>query len=129
MSYNDILNGHLYDGKRVSDKLWLWKNFVDGKPEYWAFDNPYPVYMDNDDPQTLGAPCGYALLKPSRNGRQDISESAVLKEIDAALKKDNTEIQRLQAENESLKSAVKGEFICTKCGLRKTLGEQPKGDF
>ena len=50
-------------------KLWLWKNFVDGKQEYWAFDNLYPVHMDGGDPQTLGEPCGYALFKPSRNGR------------------------------------------------------------
>ena len=39
-------------------KLWLWKNFVDGKPEYLAFDNPFPVHMDCGDPQTLGEPCG-----------------------------------------------------------------------
>ena len=52
-------------------KLWLWKNFVDGKQEYWAFDNLYPINMNDDDPQTLGDPCGYALLKPSRNGRKD----------------------------------------------------------
>jgi hypothetical protein len=62
-------------------KLWLWKNFVDGKPEYWAFDNPFPVYMDGDDPQTLGEPCGYAIYKPSRNGRPDVSEVDVLRRI------------------------------------------------
>ena len=49
-------------------KLWLWKNFVDGRPEYWAFDNPYPTNLDNGDPQTLGQPCGYAIFKPSRDG-------------------------------------------------------------
>lgn len=53
----------------VPKKLWLWKNFSDGKQEYWAFDNPYPVYPDSDDPQTLGEPCGYALFKQSRAGR------------------------------------------------------------
>ena len=52
-------------------KLWLWKNFVDGKQEYWAFDNLYPINMNDDDPQTLGDPCGYALFKPSRNGRKE----------------------------------------------------------
>ena len=52
-------------------KLWLWKNFVDGKQEYWVFDNLYPINMNDDDPQTLGDPCGYALLKPSRKGRKD----------------------------------------------------------
>ena len=33
-------------------KLWLWENFVDGKPEYLAFDNPFPIHIDSDDPQT-----------------------------------------------------------------------------
>ena len=52
-------------------KLWLWKNFVDGKQEYWVFDNLYPININDGDPQTLGDPCGYALFKPSRNGRKD----------------------------------------------------------
>ena len=52
-------------------KLWLWKNFIDGRQEYWAFDNLYPININDDDPQTLGDPCGYALFKPSRNGRKD----------------------------------------------------------
>ena len=62
-------------------KLWLWKNFVDGKPEYWAFDNPYPTNLDNGDPQTLGQPCGYAILKPSRDGSNGRTEEQVLREI------------------------------------------------
>ncbi len=57
--------------KNLEPKLWLWKNFVDGRQEYWAFDNLYPINMNDDDPQTLGEPCGYALLKPSRNGRKE----------------------------------------------------------
>jgi len=65
-------------------KLWLWKNFVDGKPEYWAFDNPFPIGVDHDDPQTLGEPCGYAIFKPSRKGRTDVSEEEVLRRITAA---------------------------------------------
>lgn len=65
-------------------KLWLWKNFVDGKPEYWAFDNPFPVRMDCGDPQTLGEPCGYAIFKPSRVGRTDITEQQVLERIKRA---------------------------------------------
>ena len=65
--------------------LWLWKNFVDGKPEYWAFDNPFPAHMDGGDPQTLGEPCGYAIFKPSRRGRTDVSEGEVLRRIMAAL--------------------------------------------
>lgn len=65
-------------------KLWLWKNFVGGKPEYWAFDNPFPINLDNGDPQTLGEPCGYAIFKPSRAGRVDVSDAEVLRRIDAA---------------------------------------------
>ena len=65
-------------------KLWLWKNFVDGKPEYWAFDNPFPVHLDCCDPQTLGEPCGYAIFKPSRAGRSDVTEEQVLERINRA---------------------------------------------
>ena len=64
----------------VQGKLWLWRNHVDGRPEYWAFENPFPVH-DNGDPQTLGGPCGYALLKPSRNGRPDVSDEVVIRKI------------------------------------------------
>jgi hypothetical protein len=62
-------------------KLWLWKNFVDGRPEYWAFDNPFPIHLTDGDPQTLGEPCGYALFKPSRQGRTDVSEEEVLRRV------------------------------------------------
>ncbi len=58
-------------------KLWLWKNFVDGRPEYWAFDNAFPINMNDGDPQTVGEPCGYAWLKPSRQGRLDLSYEEV----------------------------------------------------
>lgn len=68
-------------------KLWLWRNFVDGRPEYWAFDNPFPVYLDSEDPQTLGEPCGYAIVKASRCGRFDVSEEEVIADIRAALAK------------------------------------------
>lgn len=68
----------------TDNKLWLWKNFVDGKPEYWAFDNPFPIHLDNGDPQTLGEPCGYAIFKPSRVGRTDVSEAQVLERIKRA---------------------------------------------
>ena len=61
--------------------LWLWKNCVEGRPEYWAFDNAFPVHLDGGDPQTLGEPCGYALFKPSRKGRHDISDAEVLRRI------------------------------------------------
>lgn len=62
-------------------KLWLWQNFVNGRPEYWAFDNPYPINLTDGDPQTLGEPCGYAIFKPSRQGRFDVSEERVLAAI------------------------------------------------
>lgn len=62
------------------ERLWLWHNFVGGKPEYWAFDNPFPCYA-NGDPMTLGEPCGWALFKRSENGRpdvpNDIAEAAI----------------------------------------------------
>ena len=64
-------------------KLWLWKNFVDGKPEYWAFDNPYPTNLDGGDPQTLGQPCGYAIFKPSRDGSCGRTEEQVLREMES----------------------------------------------
>ena len=73
-----------HSGPEGEGKLWLWKNFVDGRPEYWAFDNPYPINLDNGDPQTLGEPCGYAILKPSRQGRFDVSEAEVIAAIKRA---------------------------------------------
>ena len=68
----------------VPPKLWLWKNFVDGKPEYWAFDNPYPRNLNDGDPQTIGQPCGYAIFKPSRDGSNGRTEEQVLREISEA---------------------------------------------
>jgi hypothetical protein len=62
-------------------KLWLWKNFVDGRPEYWAFDNPYPRNLNDGDPQTIGQPCGYAIFKPSRDGSNGRTEEQVLREM------------------------------------------------
>ena len=62
-------------------RLWLWKNFVDGRPEYWAFDNPYPTNMDNADPQTLGEPCGWAIFKPSRDGSCGRTEESVMRTV------------------------------------------------
>jgi hypothetical protein len=62
-------------------KLWLWKNFVDGRPEYWAFDNPYPRNLNDGDPQTIGQPCGYAIFKFSRDGSNGRTEEQVLHEM------------------------------------------------
>ena len=75
--------------EKLKQKLWLWKNFVDGKPEYWAFDNPFPIHLDSGDPQVLGEPCGYAIFKESRQGRTDVSEKEVLRCISIALDKMN----------------------------------------
>lgn len=63
-------------------RLWLWKNFVDGKPEYWAFDNPFPCYP-NGDPMTLGEPCGWAQFWLSSNGRPDVPAD----EVEAAIRR------------------------------------------
>lgn len=69
-----------------STKLWLWRNFVDGRPEYWAFDNPYPVHK-NGDPMTLGEPCGYAIQHESEKGRPSFDEAEVIAMIKRALAK------------------------------------------
>lgn len=66
-------------------KLWLWMNFVDGRPEYWAFDNPYPCHFaPRGDPMTLGSPVGYAIFKESENGRPEVSDAEVIAEIKRA---------------------------------------------
>lgn len=65
--------------EQPAEKLWLWQNFVDGRREYWAFNNAFPVHLDGGDPQTLGEPCGYAIFKPSRAGRQDVPDTEVMR--------------------------------------------------
>lgn len=80
----DGVTTHPEFGAPEGVKLWLWKNFIDGRPEYWAFDNPFPIHLDHGDPQTLGEPCGYAIFKPSRQGRVDVSEAEVLRRIATA---------------------------------------------
>lgn len=68
-------------------KLWLWQNFVDGRPEYWAFDNPFPTH-GGGDPMTLGEPCGYALLKNSiRSSGNNASDEKVIANIAAAIRR------------------------------------------
>jgi hypothetical protein len=66
-------------------KLWLWRNFVDGKPEYWAFDNPFPCH-EGGDPITLGEPCGWAIFKRSENARPLWPDS----EVEAAIERART---------------------------------------
>jgi hypothetical protein len=51
----------------MGERLWLWQNFVDGKPEYWAFDNGCPC-DENGDQLTLGNPVGWAIVKSSKCG-------------------------------------------------------------
>lgn len=65
-------------------KLWIWKNFVNGNPEYWVFDNPFPCDDSGGDPMTLGEPCGYAVFKESVPRRTDISELEVIDRIKRA---------------------------------------------
>ena len=65
-------------------KLWLWKNFVDGRPEYWAFDNPYPCKPGPGDPLVLGEPCGYALFKESTAANTNVPEAEVIAAIKRA---------------------------------------------
>lgn len=77
-------------GQSVSDgefdsKLWLWKNFVDDRPEYWAFDNPFPCHP-NGDPMVLGEPCGYALFEKSKNGQPNVQLQKVLDAVTAVAK-------------------------------------------
>lgn len=73
--------------------LWLWRNFVNGRPEYWAFDNSHPC-AENGDPLVLGEPCGYAVFKPSVNGGLDISQEQVVKEIKAALERETRAVNQ-----------------------------------
>jgi len=99
--------------------LWLWKNFVGGRPEYWAFDNAFPVHLDSGDPQTLGEPCGYALFRPSRKGRHDISDAEVLRRIDHPV--DDTALLR-RCLNVLLNDCDPKADIIT--ALRERLGEK-----
>ena len=95
-------------------KLWLWKNFVNGRPEYRAFDNPFPVHLDCGDPQTLGEPCGYAIFKESRNGRPDVTEAEVLRRIaadaleagDAQVLRAIAQVNKLNADIERLRDKI-----------------------
>ena len=108
--------------------LWLWKNLVGGRPEYWAFDNAFPVHLDGGDPQTLGEPCGYALFKPSRKGRHDISDAEVLRRIghpvdDTALLRQALEALEFFSDtsNSAMDKAMSEDAITA---LRERLGEK-----
>jgi hypothetical protein len=61
-------------------KLWLWKNFVNGNPEFWAFDNPYPRH-NGGDPMVIGVPVGYAIFKDSVNAYPEATDESIILEI------------------------------------------------
>lgn len=90
----------------MSKRLWLWRNFVDGKPEYLAFDNAYPCNVEGD-PKTLGSPCGYAVVQSSVNGRPEIDDDTVIAEIKRAINHDLlSENARLTARVAELREAL-----------------------
>jgi len=103
-------------------KLWLWKNFVEGKPEYWAFDNPFPIFMDSHDPQTLGEPCGYAWIKPSRTGRTDVSDEQVLQAVQKALAqpKSRPTTREEKIVRPGVYETLEERNFCPRCGKRTT---------
>ena len=74
------------------ERIWLWKNSEEGKPEYVAYDNPWPIGTDHDDPLTLGEPAGWAYLKPSRDGSagrtEEMAEAGCLRASRPAPKAD-----------------------------------------
>lgn len=78
------------------EKLWLWKNFVDGRPEYWAFSNPYPCHR-NGDPMVLGEPCGFGLVKQSVNGRPKAKEADVMRAMLSARPTASSDGERARA--------------------------------
>lgn len=105
--------------------LWLWKNFVGGRPEYWAFDNAFPVHLDGGDPQTLGEPCGYALFKPSRKGRHDISDAEVMRRIGHPAPDDTTLLrQALDALEYEAQRGNDDAYKTLRAALRERLGEK-----
>ena len=106
-------------------KLWLWKNFVDGRPEYWAFDNPFPCITAGGDPLTLGEPCGWALFKTSVNGRPNSSEQEV---VDALMRLSPLPVQEPEiltivyqsGYHDGKQAALAGREwnFCERCGKR-----------
>jgi hypothetical protein len=66
----------------MSKRFWLFRNYVDGVPQFLAFDNPYPCHPGGD-PMTLGAPYGVAFFVESDTGRE-WSDQQVMNEIRTA---------------------------------------------
>jgi chromosome segregation ATPase len=98
----------------MSKRFWLFRNYVDGVPQFLAFDNPYPCYPDGD-PMTLGEPYGLAFFVESDTGRE-WSDAQVMDDIRKA-RPAGDEIAALQARlaecererDEAIKSA---DFVC-----------------
>ena len=103
-------------------RLWLWKNFVDGKPEYWAFDNAFPTHLDCGDSQTLGEPCGYAIFKPSRQGRSDISDDEVLMRIKKAALAESANSTKPVVESEPV-------AVCEYCEKDRPVTHPPRREW
>ncbi len=63
-------------------KIWLWRNFRGGQPEYLAYDNPYPCHP-NGDPMVLGEPIGFidGGVTVAKNGRPEKSDNEVIAAI------------------------------------------------
>lgn len=102
-------------------KLWLWRNFVDGRPEYWAFDNAFPTF-DGGDPMVIGEPCGYALLLESTPSPRRISTTDA--EVIAAIRlsRGYDELERENAElQEKLVRAQK--ILLDVCEEKKSPAE------
>jgi len=66
----------------MSKRFWLFRNYVDGVPQFLAFDNPCPCHPGGD-PMTLGAPYGVAFFVESDAGRE-WSDQQVMNEIRTA---------------------------------------------
>lgn len=107
-------------------KLWLWKNFVDGRPEYWAFDNPYPTFMDCGDPQTLGEPCGYAIFKESRDASCGRTEESVIAAIKRVWGKDFAPAAELVASHPA--AADEGFYEREYYAITEAMGYPPEKD-
>lgn len=72
----------LNDPQFLTGKLWLWKHFRGGQPEYLAFNNPYPCHQSGD-PMVIGEPCGFILgaVTLAKNARPEKTDDEVIAAI------------------------------------------------
>ena len=119
----------------MSKRFWLFRNYVDGVPQFLAFDNPYPCHPSGD-PMTLGAPYGVAFFVESDTGRE-WSDQQVMNEIRAARSSDLQARDRRLAElaralpHSPLCTVVGGyqmECCCPRGELLAMLGETTNGN-